>query len=264
MWGYPCFRDGALAVVVLFTDAPWHEGAPDPSTLGDFYSTYSGINPAPHDFEQMVQAYQRHGARQVFVNASTTARCEGAVYTDHGTPDTVGPCYDMRASAERTGSVDIDGNPLLFDLPPSGGVSQDFVRVVTNAIQTLATRVPIDIDTAVRNDPANPGGIDARAFVQRRTPSCQVQNNAQGCWTEPAGFAHAAAVARTDASSFYRVIPGTRVRFTLYFQNASVFGGSSDNITLFHAFIDVRAGGAALLDTREVFIVVPVRQIIAG
>lgn len=65
-----------------------------------------------------------------------------------------------------------------------------------------------------------------------------------------------AAVARTDLSTFYRVVPGTRVRFTITFQN-DVFEGDCRSSTLFHSYIDVVGDGVTRLDTREVFVVVP-------
>ena len=69
-----------------------------------------------------------------------------------------------------------------------------------------------------------------------------------------------AAVARTDLSTFYRVVPGTRVRFTRFFQNDNVFQGASQESTLFRAFIDVVGDGVTVLDTREVYILVPANQ----
>lgn len=128
--------------------------------------------------------------------------------------------------------------------------------MVTEAINTLATRVPLDITTALRNDPMNPRMFDATRFVQRRVPSCQVPPVNSDCWDPPTGVTRRAAVARTDLSTFYRVVPGTRVRFTISFQN-DVYEGDCRESTLFHAFIDVLGDGVTRLDTREVFVVVP-------
>lgn len=262
-WGYPCFRDGALAIVVHFTDAPFHNGARDespPSTT--YYDPYMGISPTPHNFDQMVMAYQRRSARQISIAAS--ARCEGRLFTNHSTG---GPCYDYRKVAEGTGSVDLDGNPLIYDLPEGAGTGTppaEFVGLVTEAVRTLATRVPIDINTTTRNDPMNPHMVDARRFITRRVPSCQIAPVNDRCWDEPTGVAHRAAVSRTDLSTFYRVVPGTRVRFTIFFQNAGVFEGDPSGITLFHAYIDVVGDGVTRLDTREVYILVPARPIDIG
>jgi hypothetical protein len=71
---------------------------------------------------------------------------------------------------------------------------------------------------------------------------------------------HATAVARTDLSTFYRAVPGTRVHFTVFFQNDGVYAGAHDGATVFHAFIDVVGNGTTVLDTREVYILVPVYQ----
>jgi hypothetical protein len=254
-WGYPCFRAGALAITIHYTDAPWHNGARDESPPSmTYYSPYTGITPSPHNFDQMVAAFQRRSARAININANST-RCEGRVVTNHSV---YSPCFDMRMHAEGTGSVDVDGVPLVYDLPNGTGTSapETLIRVVTDAVSTLATRVPLDITTAVRNDPANPMMFDATRFIKRRVPSCQVPPVNMNCWTPPMGVAMRAAVARTDLSTFYRVIPGTRVRFTITFQN-DVFEGDCRSSTLFHAYIDVVGDGVTRLDTREVFVVVP-------
>lgn len=258
-WGYPCFRSGALAIVVHYTDAPFHNGARDespPST--EYYDPYRGISPAPHNFDEMVAAYQRRSAKQIsiYANSGSGQPCQGRFYTNHST---YGPCYDFRKAAEGTGSVDLDGNPLIYDFYRT---AQDVVVTqVTGAVNTLATRVPLDITTATRNDPTNPHGVDARRFIKRRVPSCNVATPTNTmCWTPPAGVPHNLAVGRTDLTTFYRVVPGTRVRFTIFFQNDGVFEGAETGVTLFHAYIDVLGDGVTRLDEREVFILVPAHQ----
>jgi hypothetical protein len=256
-WGFPCFRTGALAITVHYTDVPYHNGARDESPpTTTYYSPYTGITPAPHNFDQMLAAFQRRSARQININASSSV-CVGRVYTNHGGAS--GPCYDMRMSAEGTGSVDVDGVPLVYDLPRNAGTGAppaELINVVTEAVNTLATRVPLDITTSLRNDPANPMMFDGTRFIKRRVPSCQVPPVNMNCWTPPASVAMRAAVARTDLSTFYRVVPGTRVRFTITFQN-DVFEGDCRASTLFHSYIDVVGDGVTRLDTREVFVVVP-------
>jgi hypothetical protein len=249
---------------MLFTDASFHEGAIDESPPGTtYYQPYHRISPAPHNFDDMVMAYQVHGARIVSINAGTGegalagSPCQGHVFTHHDIND--GPCYDMRMAAEGTGSVDVDGNALVYDMPSSSDTTA-LRSLVTSAIHALATRVPLDITTAMRNDPANPHMIDATQFIKRRVPSCQVAPTNAACWTEPQGVDHRSAVARTDLSTFYRVVPGTRVRFTIYFRNDNVFMGDPESATLFHAFIDVVGDGVTRLDTRDVFILVPAFQ----
>ncbi|MCC6874367.1 MAG: hypothetical protein IT378_08710, partial [Sandaracinaceae bacterium] len=59
----------------------------------------------------------------------------------------------------------------------------------------------------------------------------------------------------TDQSTFFGVVPGTRVTFRITFRNDFLEGGREAQVYI--AFIDVRGGGNAVLDTRQVFVVVP-------
>lgn len=101
-------------------------------------------------------AYNRNSGRIINLNANSGTHCEGQRPTNH---TTYGPCFDFRILAEGTSSVDLEGNPLVFDLPGGGTVSSTFVTTVVDAVNTLATRVPIDINTSPRNDPANPAMV---------------------------------------------------------------------------------------------------------
>jgi hypothetical protein len=105
----------------------------------------------------------------------------------------------------------------------------------------------------VRGDSTDPERIDERLFIASRSPACN--EHVDPCWTEPAGVSHAAAVLTYDLSTFFGVVPGTRVLFRITFRN-DVFPGES-HVALFRAHIDVTAGSSAVLDTRDVYIVVP-------
>ena len=80
--------------------------------------------------------------------------------------------------------------------------------------------------------------------------------------TPPAGLTPAEAVAAVDESTFFGVIPGTRVLFRITFQNDFVMGATTAKV--FVAYIDVRGGSASILDTRQVYIVVPAAPIPFG
>jgi len=160
----------------------------------------------------------------------------------------------MKRTAEETGSVDLDGNPLVYDLP-DGGSDTLFADTVVGAIETIATRVPMDVDTALRDDDSDELGVDARLFIKRRQPSCRAVPPTEPCWWPPIDIDHDQAVAAIDESTFFGVVPGTRVQFRITFHNDFHMGGATAQI--FIAYIDVRGGGSAVLDTRQVFVVVP-------
>ena len=246
-WGAACFREAALPIVVHFTDICSHNGPPDEDSSCD---PYVGITPPPTTWEDMISAMNRRGAKYIGVNAREwgAIRCTEVV-----TPMGDQPCWFLRRTAFETGSVDLEGNPLVYDLP-NGTDPTVFADTIVRAVETVATRVPLDVDTQVRDDPMDEYMVDARRFVKRRQPACQPPATTD-CWVAPEGVEHTDAVAFVDTSTFFGVVPGTRVTFRITFQNDFWPGGASAQ--LFIAFIDVRGGGSAVLDTRQVFILVP-------
>jgi hypothetical protein len=246
-WGAPCFRDSALPIVVLFTDICSHNGPPDEDHGS--CDDYVGITPAPSTWVDMIAAMNRRGAKFVGVNASGFGpRCDTVT-----APGGSSPCWFLKRTAEETGSIDLDGNPLVYDLPNSADVAT-FTDTVVRAIETVATRVPLDVDTSLRDDPSDAEMVDARRFIKRRQPACNLPG-VETCWVPPTGVTHDEAVAAYDTSTFFGVVPGTRVTFRITFQNDFQPGGRTAQ--LFVAFIDVRGGGGSVLDTRQVFVVVP-------
>lgn len=249
-WGAPCFRDGALPIVVLFTDICQHNGPPDEDPSCD---PYTGITPAPALWTDTIAEMNRHGARFIGVNASGGASCSTVVG-----PDGFSPCWFLKRTATETGTVDLDGNALVYDLPNSASTA-DFQRQIIEAIETVATRVALDVDTALRDDPSDTEDVDARGFIKQRTPACNAMGGGMptdDCWAEPMGVTHDQAIATFDLSTFYGVVPGTRVTFRITFQN-DFYQNPDFRTKLFIGFIDVRGGGTTVLDTRQVFIVVP-------
>ncbi|MEO0324240.1 MAG: hypothetical protein AAF447_14865, partial [Myxococcota bacterium] len=242
-FGAPCFRPGALPIVVHFTDICGHEGPPGETATCD---PYTGITPSPATWAEAVDEMNARGAKYVGINASRGAGCEPPY-----DPSGFSPCFYLARTAEATGSIDLDGNFLVFDLP-NESTSADFVDGVVGGIETVATRVPLDVDTQVRSDG---GTVDTRSFVKRRQPACRADPPTDPCWTPPADIEADQAIAAIDESTFFGVIPGTSVKFRVTFRNDFVEGG--DTAQLFIAFIDVRGGGSTVLDTRQVFIIVP-------
>lgn len=249
-WGAPCFRDGALPIVVLFTDICSHNGPPDEDPSCD---PYVGITPEPARWLDTVAELNRRGVRYIGVNASGGASC--ATVTG---PSGFSPCWFHKRTAIDTATVDFEGNPLVYDLPNTA-TSTEFTARIVEAIETVATRVPFDVDTALRDDGSDAERVDARRFIKQRTPACNPfmgRPATDTCWVEPPGVGHDQAIAGYDLSTFFGVVPGTRVTFRITFQN-DFYVNPDPRTKLFIAFIDVRGGGTTVLDTRQVFVVVP-------
>ncbi|MFO0685906.1 MAG: hypothetical protein U0234_27855 [Sandaracinus sp.] len=245
-WGAPCFREGAMPIIVHFSDICQHNGPADDC------DDYVGFSPDAPTWNDAVDEMVTRGARYVGVNAAMR-RCATVTAPAGCTGNCSGsPCWFMRQTAHRTGSIDLGGNDLVYDLPNDADHAT-FSDTIVGAIDTIARRVPLDISTRVRGDSTDPEQIDERRFVFDRTPACN--EGVEPCWTEPSGTTHEEAVLRYDASAFFGVVPGTRVLFRITFRN-DFFEGET-HTTLFHARIDVTSGSSTVLDTREVYIVVP-------
>ncbi len=216
--GYPCFRPGSLPIVVLVTDAPFHNG-----TGGT--NAYAGISPAPHTFDQAVSALTGIGAR--FIGVAV------------GSP----PRTDEEAVARMTGTVDLSGNPLVYDA--SGGTVSD---AILEGIETLTGRTPQDVDTTTENVPGNPDDFDATTFIKSIVP---VEGFNGGLRGPMPGVTYAS----MDDRAFYGVVPGTRVVFGVRFHNDVRPPAATAQI--FRATIVVRGNRVARLDERNVYIVVP-------
>lgn len=218
--GYPCFRAGALPIVVLVSDVSWHNG---PSGS----EPYSGISPAPPTFDRAVSEMNRIGARFIGVAVGGGGRTE------------------MEAMARATGSVDGSGTPLVYD--SSGGtVSSSII----DGIGTLIGGTPQDVNTRAENVAGNPDGVDATGFIKMIVPQTGCSPASGACGPMPGvTYDH------QDATTFYEVIPGTRVTFDVDFYNDFVTPPPTAQI--YRALIIVVGNGVAELDSRQVFIVVP-------
>lgn len=216
--GYPCFRPDSLPIVVLVTDAPFHNG-PGGS------NSYTGITPMPHFFDQSVAVLNQIGARFIGVAVGTGGR------------------DDERAAATMTGTVDLMGNPLVYDA--SGGTVSN---AIVEGIETLAGRTPQDVDAISENVAGNPDNFDATMFISAITP-VEGYNGGQS------GPIPGVTYRDKDDQYFYDLVPGTTAEFDVRFVNSVRPPAATAQI--FRATIIVRGNSVARLDSRNVYIVVP-------
>jgi hypothetical protein len=222
--GYPCFRDGALPIVVMVTDAAWHNGVGGSDA-------YGAITPAVHTFDQAGTALNAIGGRFIGVTFLPGGGCAG-----QGLSRT-----SLDEMARQTGSVDASGQPLVY-VGTSGTVSTSII----DAIETLAVSTPQDVNTRRENVAGNPDEFDATRFILSITPLEGYDESGAAC---PSCYSS------RDATTFYDVVPGTEVEFDIEFKNDVRMGQTTAQI--FRARIFVVGNNVTDLDERQVYIVVP-------
>lgn len=218
--GYPCFRPGSLPIVLLFGDAPFHNGPGDSSP-------YTFDSPS---YAETVSALNGIGARVIGLFSG-----DGVVEARR----------DFEAIARDTGTVRADGDPLVFDLDGDG---TGLDATVVDAVRDLVGGTPQDVSTATESVDDNPDNFDARRFIVGITPLEGYRGSASGPMP---GVTYE----RKDATTFYSVIPGSQVEFTVDFHN--VVRPPAGTAQVFRARIVVMGNGVARLDERMVYIIVP-------
>jgi hypothetical protein len=224
--GAPCFRPDARQVVVLATDAPFHNGPP--GTLAD---PYTGVWPEPHAWEDAVAALAVLRARVIGIFSA-------------GGSEAAAARRDLESTAAATGALDPAGRPLVYDVAEDG-------TGITEAIVDGIAAAPVarfDVEAAVVDDPTDPFAVDAACFVRQIAPVT---------WFGPTGVeGDPAAVASMDASTFYATLPGSLLRFAVRLRNDGCHPGGNLR-RAFLATIVLRADRLRLLDERIVVIAVP-------
>ena len=107
---------------------------------------------------------------------------------------------------------------------------------------------PQDVDTETENVAGNPDDFDATLFIKSIVPL-------EGYNGGVSGPMPGVTYESKDLTTFYQVIPGTQVDFTIDFWNDVRM--PAETAQVFRARIIVMGNGVARLDEREVYIVVP-------
>ncbi len=218
-FGYPCFRQGALPVVLLATDEA-------PLTGFDTYHTPDwGLVGAP---------------------AFTTRRAKLVGILGDAPEATI--LANLQTMATSTGAVDAaNGNaPLVFD-----GAGANAAMAIRDGILTLANGLPLDISALAADLGGDP--VDAvDAFVshietlQLGTPACAD------------GLTEVDTNADSYADKFLQVRTGTPVCWKVVAKpNTTV--PATDAPQLFRSTITVHGDGITQLDRRDVYFLVPPR-----
>ncbi|MBT8493850.1 MAG: MSCRAMM family adhesin SdrC [Deltaproteobacteria bacterium] len=150
---------------------------------------------------------------------------------------------DLSQLAGLTGAIDAGGNPLVFAGANSGAASaiEDAVRTVTNnlplAIGGVAVDEPGDDVNAVESF------VDHIETLQVDSPECSTGLEASD--SDGDGYADVFTAVVAGTPLCWRVVPKVNETVTV------------DKPTLYRAKLDVYADGVTLLDSRNIFFVVP-------
>ncbi len=217
-FGYPCFRPYSLPIILLFTDAPMHNGPPDgltePYSLPDIPTWLDAI------------------AVLNDIGAKVLGFFSGGEWDSSGLDH-------LNQTAVSTGAVLASGEPLVWELS-SDGTGLDLA--VVDAIADLSTQIARDVGTTIEESPLVDDGIDAAGFIQSVVP-------VRGYPESPTGYDH------HDTETFYGVQAGTALTFMVTFQND--FVEETHEPQVFVARIVVLGDGTVRLDDRRVIILVP-------
>jgi hypothetical protein len=236
--GYPCFRCGALPIVVVLTDTASRQG---PGTSGpntnDGYYDVDFPAERPHTYEATLNELLNIGARVFGVISGEEA----------GDPN-----LQFRQWATDTGTVNPDGTPIFFSIPSDGSM---VTSSIVDAIEAIAGGTPQDVDAVAEDQvPDDPtqyySEVNATEFIVSIVATeCTLEDGSPAtCEISP------------DGTTFLDVPPGYRVRFTVTFRNTTVHEIGSAQV--YRATITVRGNHVASLDEREVIIIIPASSVV--
>ncbi|AKF10687.1 hypothetical protein [Sandaracinus amylolyticus] len=189
-YGWGCFIEGRVPIIVLMSDATMHNGS---GSRQDY-----SVSPAPPTYDQLVAEMQRRGA--IFVGVSVGGQRGTAEY---------------RALAMATNSLRGDGSPLVFE-----GEQSETSNLVVQGLTEIIGESRQDITTDTVPDAAEtrlPAGFDTTDFIKAIRP-------VRGIPEMPAGYD------RRDETTFYNVAPDTRVVFEADFYNDFQPGGATAQV----------------------------------
>ncbi len=218
-WGYPCFREGAVPIVVLIGDNEFHNG---PSGA----NSYWGVSGAP-SYASTVAALRERNVRVISVWTSG-----------------VGVAH-IRQLATDTGAVDGSGSPLV-----TTGTGGTVGRNVVDQIRILANQTRFDISVRFDDDPSD--SVDTFAAFVERIEANEAGDAARGCAALPATDTDGDGVKDT----FREVTTGTRVCFDIVVKENTTVMPTADP-QIFRATLTVLGDGFTELDSRDVFFLVP-------
>jgi len=267
------FRTGTMPVIVAITDAMSH-GVGETATCTINSTTYTTA------YAGSVATVAHSRAQTKTALGGICARVVGIAATPNGVPDACTGHEYLSDLASNTGALvppaawDVGTRPtgcasnqcctglngvgeaanaqglcpVVFRATYQGtGVGASVVtgiQMLTRFATFDVTRVPMGVATDINGNPL-PNGHTTADFLKSITPSSFVLPPPPPNLPNPT----------FDTTTFHNVTPGTQVGFTVDAFNDFVM--QTDQAQIFHATIQVLAGGCTPLDQRDVLILVP-------
>lgn len=235
--GLGCVRAGALPILVMIGDEPYDESHDTGGT------SCTGA---------MCTSCATFPSQAEILAAFAAIRGRVIVLGDTGSP-TRSP--EWAPIVTGTGAVDGTGAPLIFPASDATTVA----GAVVDAITTLASSTPLDITARARDVVEGPADtVDATIFIERIEP------NTTGGIADPSDptLICVGGLPTTDvdgdgfAETYPDVAPGTPVCFDIVARrNSTVMPTAEPQV--FRAQVDVVGDGITVLDTRDVYFLVP-------
>lgn len=219
--GGACFREQAMPIFIMMTDEAFTAAVTNPAVFE--WDTNSPYQP-PHTRDEAIAAMNEIQAKFIGISSFVSLGWN------------FDPEADLTAVGLGTGSTDGDDVPFFYEIGDDGA---QLSTQIVDAIAELTQKVRIDVTTATVSL-SNPYAINTTFFIKAVTPLSSLP--ADGYDTK-------------DDQVFYGVKPGIQVTFEVVFEN-DIYEPTGPDATLFRARIEV-LGDGALLDTREVLIIVP-------
>jgi len=228
-FGYPCFRPEGLSLVVLISDAEFHNGPGGEDPYDDRVSCPM--------FEEAAWALLEAGIRVVSIYSQFS-----------GSTDS-----DYRALALATQSFNqLDGEPLVFVIPDNSPL---LGQTVVNGVRAAVTSIPMNVSARLRDDPSDT--VDTAVFVRRIEADVEnlVEDTRHGtfCVDWPSlldedgdGTNDTFGSLPQGSTVCFRIVPEPNVTYE-----------SRGTPLECMASIDILGDGRTLLDTREIVFIVP-------
>lgn len=218
-FGYPCFRNTAVPIVVMITDIRWHNGPGNSDP-------YSGIAGEPQ-YADAVTVINDNNIRFIGIGQGS------------------GGLANMNQFGRDVGSVDSGGAPFVSTYASAAALTTTIIDQIRTLIAT-----PIDVSTRFIDDPSD--AVDTETAFLDRIEANEAGDPARMCAprmgedTDADGF----------PDVFRAVPPGERVCFDLVVGTNNTVEQTGEP-QLFRATIEVLGDGFTPLDSRDVYFLVP-------